>query len=489
LLRACGGVIGPSEEGEEGGSAGSAAAASNAAGRLAGGLRFNTPTEFACTIATASLPKGSNANRARNRHQGQFQSRKRSSLCIGIGILAAFADFSAENVNVVKTRAGFSLGKLPMFQKQMLPRITLSLLVTTLSMNAFAIAQDAPATAPTSAPARHAITIPPGFTKVEAEGHTVICEPADEVWVRPVLGAINPRALPTTMPADMLEHANAHRQEITKQMMADLNIDQPTAAEFFDQTLIPQLTKLRDFKAPIFFLVTTHDRLKEILRSGWTDPNFYYNRAADDIMTNAETVGLNTESMDDKVIANLYGKEDDTPAKAGRLAGALVDIDANLAAALSSRGAGMVRALFETFIGTKVIKPLDLKMDQAWLGMGIGGICSSRYAAPVLGIEPKTIIEAMTYEDRRTYLKVSAVDLLHPADPATLLPQAAPLYLSTAHRKSMMAIVALLKQAGDDTVIPKILDAVKQNKPADGPALVKLIADVTKVDLTKNLSD
>ena len=52
----------------------------------------------------------------------------------------------------------------------------------------------------------------------------------------------------------------------------------------------------------------------------------------------------------------------------------------------------------------------------------------------------------------------------------------------------MIAFRELLKTAGDDA-IPKIIGGVKANKPADGPAMVKQIQDLTTVDLTKFLSN
>ena len=81
-----------------------------------------------------------------------------------------------------------------------------------------------------------------------------------------------------------------------------------------------------------------------------------------------------------------------------------------------------------------------------------------------------------------------SIDLLHPADPETLRSEVAPYYAGTAHRKSMVAMRACLKEASDAAAL-QILNAVKEQKPADGPALVKLILDMTKFDLTKNLSN
>jgi hypothetical protein len=342
-------------------------------------------------------------------------------------------------------------------------------------------------TAPTTAPERHVLTIPPGFGKVEGDGWTVICEPADEKWVRSVLTSVNPRPHPTTMPADMIAAANVHRQELAARMVSELGADPNAANEFFDKTLLAELTKLRDFKPPLFFLVATREKIKEALTNGWTDPRYHYNRVADDIMID-DNIGLSTENMSDALIPVFHKSEEDTPARAGRLAGQIVDVDEAIANALSQRAAAVTQSSFETFIGTKIIEPLALKPDQSWLGMGIGGIYSARYTSPVIGVDARTIIDAMTYEDPRSFLKISAIDLLHPVDPQNLRSETAPYYLGTAHRKSMVAIDFLMKQAGDAAIL-KVLNAVKQSKPADGPALVKLIQEQTQVDLAKKLTD
>src|SRR5689334_10294878 len=54
--------------------------------------------------------------------------------------------------------------------------------------------------APTSAPARHVLQIPPGFKVVTVTGRSVLCEPADEDWMRQQLLVLQPATRPTTSP-------------------------------------------------------------------------------------------------------------------------------------------------------------------------------------------------------------------------------------------------------------------------------------------------
>jgi hypothetical protein len=131
--------------------------------------------------------------------------------------------------------------------------------------------------------------------------------------------------------------------------------------------------------------------------------------------------------------------------------------------------------------------PLGLKADQAWLALGVTGFLAARYSAPIIGVQQDELIAAMTADRRRNTIRAATIDLLHPTPASNLREQYVPLYLDAMRRKSTLVVQDWVAQAGDDA-IPKTLAALRQTKPADGPALLKLIQQTTGVDLSQNLA-
>lgn len=359
------------------------------------------------------------------------------------------------------------------------------LLISLLADATLTFAQPTPTAS--TAPAPHVVAVPADFQKVQVDGHTAMCQPGDQAWVKQVLESVNPRPRPATMPADMLRRISEKREALANQMASELGLDPAAVSSFFDEKTVSELTRLDAYKPALVYYVASPSKTKELIRGGWSDPRLHYNRVNDEVYVDQQ-IGLNMENLSENLVAVFYQPDDDASARAARLAKAVVETDASVANVKSGRGAALVQGELETFITTSIIKPLDLKPDQAWLGMGIGGYFSAKYAAPILGLDTKFIIDAMVFEDPRVFLKSSSIDLLHPADPETLRSEVAPYYTGTAHRKSMIAIRAWLKEAGDAAALQTI-NALKEQKPADGPALVKLILELTKFDLTKNLSN
>jgi hypothetical protein len=56
-----------------------------------------------------------------------------------------------------------------------------------------------------------------------------------------------------------------------------------------------------------------------------------------------------------------------------------------------------------------------------------------------------------------------------------------------AYRRRAMQVVGKLVTDGGGGAIGKVIAAIKQDRPADGAALVQLVKQVTGVDLTNDL--
>src|SRR6185437_13872951 len=128
----------------------------------------------------------------------------------------------------------------------------------------------APATSPTTERARHQVIIPPNFVKVEVSERTALCEPPDKEWVGKALDELQPSARPTTMPSDLADTLASRRAELVKQMSADLGISDPGSMDkLLAEHVIPDLQKMADMRPPMYYLVCTKPRLKELIKGGW----------------------------------------------------------------------------------------------------------------------------------------------------------------------------------------------------------------------------
>src|SRR5437016_5435018 len=228
---------------------------------------------------------------------------------------------------------------------------------------ASAVAQNAPttsattsATAPaTTRRARWQVTMPAGFVKVIAGQRVAICDPADETWIKEALTAAAAATKPSTMPADLIQRVMDHRAAMVKQMAADFGIsDAAKIDQYFDQTIIPDLRKLQDFHAPIFFMPVERQKLKDLVRAGWGAPKFYYNRVADDVAFVA-TVALSTESMDDYVMPLIYDPADSMETRQKRLRQTATDLEASVMSRVASQGQATLQQDLIHFIDQNVM--------------------------------------------------------------------------------------------------------------------------------------
>jgi len=345
----------------------------------------------------------------------------------------------------------------------------------------------APATSPTTTPARHQVIIPPGFIKVEASERTALCEPPDKDWIVKALNELQPSARPTTMPSDLADTLAAKRNELLKQMSKDLGLtDVAPTQKLLDEQVIPDLQKMADIRPPMFYLVCTKQRLLDLIHSGWTDPRFHYNRAADDVAIYSNVDLSIQHSMDDLLIPALYDPQAPEQKRREMLQQQVDRNEANIAASLSMQGMIMLQTGLVAAIDDAAVKPLGLKPGQEWFGIGVEGLLSTRYLTQLNGMRNQDMLRILTDDDPRNPIRAATVNLIHPIPATQLRPGYADAYVDSLRRRSVVVLDGLLKRTGDDA-LPKLLAAVKESPPKDPEALVDLIKQTVGVDISRDL--
>lgn len=352
------------------------------------------------------------------------------------------------------------------------------------------VAQTAPA--PASAPAatqraRYEVNVPPGFQKLTAADHSVLVEPADIPWVQEALADFKPTTRPTTMPIDLVTSLKAARPQIEREMAADLGItDKQQTTELFDDILVHNLTRLGELKVPLFFLVTTRDKLKQLLIDGWRDPRLHYNKTSDDVQF-VPTLELSLDRpLDDYVVPAMYGAQA-TPEQRKRELVSIIDrTEAGLAGAESSKAQAFVHTAIMNFIGRNIFLSLKVTPDQEWLSMGVSSTLAAKYVSTINHMDFKQLMQRMTADRPQNPISPRTINLAHPVDPKDLRPQAVPLYIDAMGRKAMTVVMKILDSGGPEAV-KKIVEGMKKQPPKDGDALVQLIKEASGVDVSDDV--
>jgi hypothetical protein len=302
--------------------------------------------------------------------------------------------------------------------------------------------------------------------------------------VKERLGAMKPTSRPFFV-NQMLARVQQQKDALVKQIAADLALPVEPVAAAYDKDVIAPLQQREDLRPPIFYLVTNTDRVKDLLKNGWKDPNFYYNRVADAVVMSG-AIGVRTDApMDDSIIPAVYPKDAQQDAKGKALTEAVATTENDYNNFMNESAKAAVGAGFATLVHELGIKDLNLKDDQRWYGLGVDIILAAKYSAPLT--EQPDLLKSMAMDNPRNPLRFTAVDLLHPPANESMNTDAIPFYVDTARRKSTSVIQKLLDAAGPGA-IAKTLQAYRTEKPADGPALVKLIQTQTGIDITNDLS-
>jgi hypothetical protein len=290
------------------------------------------------------------------------------------------------------------------------------------------------------------------------------------------------------MPSDLMISLRSQQADIIRRMKTDLALtDDKGPTQFFTDELKAKLEKLRDVNTPIFYIVTTSDRLKAIMRAGWSDPRFHYNKAADRVMfSTSVNIGSETEAADDAILPALYEPGAAIEKRQEKLQEVIRESQLGVANALSARSQLIVQASIIDYIQDNVVKPLKLRRDQEWIGLGIVGVLSCKYASQIIGQSREELMESLTEEAERNPLRAKNIDLLKPTELSDLRKTHVLLYQDAMRCKAVAVVDEWVKESSDD-VIPKILESLRKGAPADGEALVKQVEKVSGVDLTKKL--
>jgi hypothetical protein len=344
-------------------------------------------------------------------------------------------------------------------------------------------------TAPTTRPIppRRQMVMPPGFRKVAVGSRTALCEDPDQAWVQRVLAQTTPATQPTTMPATLVKMLTDQRALLKGRITGDLSLtDVSSVDKLIDQTLIPQARKMQDLRVPVFYLVCTKQRLRDLVKSGWEDPRFYYNRAADDVFHDPRPRLYDDRPMDDTVLSGVYPAEMKPDDREKYLANVIRGYESAIDQAFSGHVQALTQVALAEFIHKQAIEPLKLKPDQAWFGIGLENVLSSRYIADLTGGDYEQIAGRLMRDRPDNPVRAGSIDLLNPADPATMRPEWMPAYEDALRVKSSRVVHDLVAKAGN-TVVPMTLAALRASPPADGKALVRVIAVSSGVDLSNAL--
>ncbi|HEY7117389.1 MAG TPA: hypothetical protein VH475_12430 [Tepidisphaeraceae bacterium] len=340
-------------------------------------------------------------------------------------------------------------------------------------------------TAPTAP--RYTLVMPPGFEKVTVGAHIAICQPNDVEWVKKSLAEVKPATRPTTMPADLLKRVTENRPAVVKQMVADFALaDDKEPNRLFDEKLLPTLTRLDQLKPPVYFLVCTREKLRELTSGGWGEPRFHYNRVAGEVSIDDHVYLSIERPMDDAVLIGYYAEKDPIEHRIRALAAATQKLDADLLRMIAEQSQPLVFNLTAQHLGEHYLEPLKLRRDQQWLALGVAGYFAAKYAGQLTPYAKEQWLKDVTFENPRYPVSARGIDLTRPAEESTLRPVAIPFYTQAMRRKSI-GVVAKWAQKSGDASVTKVLAAVGANKPTDGAALLKLVKDLTGEDLTKDL--
>lgn len=335
-----------------------------------------------------------------------------------------------------------------------------------------------------TSPSRYVLTPPPGFDVIENGGIRVLCEAGDSQWVRSALAGVAPVTRPTTQPADLMARLGDRRGEVIEQLSGDYAIgDVEALNRFLDERLVPELRRLEAFRPPLFYLASTREKLKSLLKDGqWQCPSFYYNRVADDVVFR-QTVSLSVERpMDDTVLAVLHEAEDSAERRGERLKGIISQAQEEATRMVSSRAMFMTQMAFVDLLVEHVFRPLNLPREQQWLAIGCAGVSSADYASSIIESPRRELYLLMVAELRVSPIGVRSIDLLHPAEPQTLRAQYVAAYSDAYRRKSMMVVHEIFEQAHEK--LPAMIRSLREKPCESGEELIKRIREIMGIDVS-----
>lgn len=328
--------------------------------------------------------------------------------------------------------------------------------------------------------------LPAGYVRVAAAGRTVVT-PADFADdARAALELVQPPELPTTMPADLAARLRAHRQAVVDRIAADLLIaDRKPIETFFDDQIIPAIERYNAFAPNISYLWSPRDRIKAAMKAGWSNPRFYYNRAADEVMIQTQ-LKLDIDAPAGEILLPaLY--DPNTPPEQRRtvLTTAIQDAERGVAQELAAAAQLHVHIAFAQFIEQHFADALAAA-DSQWLRLGLAGALGARYASMVTGIDAAAFVSFAVAESPQTPVHARGVDLLKPTPESDLREQYVQPYRQAMRRKATAVVFDWITQS-DEAALPNTLRQIRDRNANDGQSIVTIIREISDVDLTEQL--
>jgi hypothetical protein len=312
--------------------------------------------------------------------------------------------------------------------------------------------------------------------------------PGDVSWVKQALSDVKPPTKQGVSPADMIQTLIDKRAALTKQIVTDLALpDDKSVNEFFDTKLIPTLKKLDETRPPIFYLVVTQEKLRDLTKTGWGEPRYHFNGVANAAVFDDNIAYTIEKPMDDIVLPAFYVDTMPIEQRVKNMSAGVQNLDANLAGLAARQANPAVFNLFTTFIQEKHMEPLKLKRDQSWLGMGVSNFLGAKYTSVVTTVPKDQMLRELTSEPQLFPVSARSIDLTKPLDEGSMKKEALPYYTVSMQRKAT-AVVAVWVDTAGEAAIPRTLTALRGKPAADGVALVKVIQDATGADLMKYLA-
>jgi hypothetical protein len=275
----------------------------------------------------------------------------------------------------------------------------------------------------------------------------------------------------------------ANKGAFENQLKDDLGLDAAAVGQFVNGTLNPALDKLDATRPPLFYLVTTNEKLLDICSKGWGEPVFHFNRVANAVEWRGNVNFVVDKEMDDTVLPAVYDPKSGVDERVKDLTNSIQGIDANLARSAAQSVGPTVFAKLVEFVG-KQVEGLKLKPDQEWFSTGLTSGLAAKYLAQLgTGATREQIVNGLIQEAPNFPISTRSIDLLNPTDPSKINEALKPYYTNAVQRKSI-AVVYLLSTKSSDARIADVVKNIRATPPADGKALVRLIEQTTKVDVT-----
>ena len=329
--------------------------------------------------------------------------------------------------------------------------------------------------------------MPPGFVRVAANGRSAMC-PADQAdWVTAVLKTAPPATRPTTMPADLLTALQAKKGALAKQLSDDLALpDNSEAMQQLDK-LESELSALKHVRPPLLFFVAREDQVLALLKGGWSNPRFYYNRAENAVEVEQGIPFREDAPMDEVLIPVHVDAADGPDQKKQRLSQMVPQIEQDILTNIASHARLVAYGAVAQLGAKQRFEPMNLPRDQKWIGLGITNYLALLSLHELGGGDLDQLVAAASTPPDNWPFPQASLDLLHPLADSDLNPDYRRMYNDALGWKATAVVAKWVKQAGE-SAIGKTLSALQGKPAADAGSLVKLIQQQTGVDLSSQLA-